>query len=269
MKTLWDPIKETISVLLDQGLGADLDLRDATQAELVTLLNVQRAQMGNPAQVYGPGLSSQLRQAAKGHHLPILDEISEALGLHQFGLDASLWFRPIPEIKNLIRAALKGGVFATINEMVLDETLFSLSGKIKLGLADLAGAHTPVFDFPETRIPVGHDVALRLNMPFDGYVRVLASERGNFFCLNDRLGLETTKIKEGTMDLPELETSSHVSRTTFMVLAATEDAFDVWPEHLDTTSPMKDGELLSLLENFVNLPNSKTSASVRAMVNHA
>lgn len=54
MKTLWDPIKETISVLLDQGLGAGLDLRDATQAELVTLINVQRAKIGNPAQVYAP-----------------------------------------------------------------------------------------------------------------------------------------------------------------------------------------------------------------------
>lgn len=269
MKTLWEPIKKTISVLLEQGLGPDLNLRDATQAELTEILSIQRGKLGNPAQVYTTNLSTQLRQAAKGHHLPILDEISEALGLHQFGLDASLWFRPLEEIEEVMRAAMKGGVFATLNEMVLDDHLFSLSGKVKLGLSDLADAHTPVFEFPETRIPVGYDVTLRLVMPFEGYARVLASERGNFFCMNNRLELPMEQINEGIMDLVPLGTSSHVARTTFIVLAATENAFSEWPDTLDHTTPMKDGELLHRITKFVELPQANTSASVQAMVSHA
>lgn len=275
MITLWEPIKLTIDVLRKEGYADELGLHDSTQSELAMLLNRHRDARKIPARVHVPRLSSDLKEAAKGNHLPLLDEISEALCLNQFGLDSSLWYRPASEIPSLTKSALNGGVLATLSSLPMSQSLLSVHTRIDHGLESLVDEHTPIFEFPETAVTAGNEIVLKLVMPFAGFIRVFASERGNYFLMNEQLGLPMNCIDEDAIYTKPQLTTSHVSRTIFLALAATENFFDRWhseneeffhPSPGNDLRTIRDGQLLQLVTQFAAQAPSDRAISVHSMI---
>jgi|GEM_PF-4233927 hypothetical protein len=198
------------------------------------LVNALRRKRNHGGSLYESNLSMWMKnpEAAPPE---FLNELTVGIGMTELGFDESIWDQDNADILRDVRAALTGGVMATVLRGKLTPSLFELIPPICQGFA-FEEVDQPIFRYktlppiPEFVVGSGALLAAKANLPFDGYLRVYACQDGVFIALNHFLEIPTHQLDAGAHAFREnAPTNSQSARTLVYAFASPNEALSHWP----------------------------------------
>jgi hypothetical protein len=242
---------------------------NANRKTLVDLINAYRAKRKMSGRMYLPNLSTWLNHPEEAPWT-FLPELTDSLGLDSLGFDESIWKFSESEIVKLIKDAIDGGVIARILRHNLNPTLFKVlsTTRVQKGInfSD-SPFQIPKFHLcSEITVVSGDILRTRGVMPFNGFLRVVACENGEFIGLNDFLKISCDMIKSGQHMFGDIPTSAQVARTFIFAFASSEPCFIGWPVRHERKSRLSNGSFLQLVDSVFSARCDELSCSVQSFV---
>jgi len=242
---------------------------NANRKTLVDLINAYRAKRKMSGRMYLPNLSTWLNHPEEAPWT-FLPELTDSLGLDSLGLDESIWKFSESEITGLIKDAIHGGVVARIRRHNLNPALFKVLSTTPVQKG-INFSDTP-FQIPqfhpcsEITVVSGDILQTRGVMPFNGFLRVVACENGEFIGLNNFLKISCDMLKSGQHMFGDIQTSAQVARTFIFAFASAEPCFVGWPIRHERKSRLSNGSFLQLVDSFFSAHRDELSCSIQSFV---
>ena len=234
---------------------------------LAGLIDELRRLRRNPTKMHESNLSTYLRHPNRAP-LGFLAEVTVALGLDYLGFDEKFWYTPIDRLLDVLQLAFTGGVLSTVMGRQLNPHLLEVHPPTDLGLDLYPGERGPhlIPNIPEVVVKVGEALATHSTMPFDGYLRVVAFENGEYIGLNRFLGVPDKLLRLGRYEFNNLPTNGYIARTILFAFATTDFCFHRWPQGHHKMERIGEGGFLELVSELYELEAEDRSVCVKSIV---
>ena len=234
---------------------------------LCDLLNAWRSKRRINVKMYLSNLSTYLNHPDQSP-LGFLAEMTNALGLGDLGFDETLWDLAKDEIVEQIHTALEGGILSRVLLRPVDDSLFKLYQPITKGIdfSEKYLSFPKLHSYPEISVSAGDPLHTSATMPFDGSLRIIALENGEFIGMNAYLNIPSGRLDLGKHEFGQIKTSVHVARTIVFAFASPHFAFSRWPMHHERSTRLTQGVFLGLVRSFFEMSDNERSSSVQSFV---
>ena len=224
-------------------------VKTESQNELLWLYNAARRSL-NLKEIDRASLHNKLKTASPVFRRHLL----VSLGLDELGFGPSLWDKSAQNILTDVKLAIEGGLLSILSSNNTTPSLMSITEFKPQGIKKidpLSRVHTKL---EIEQIVVAEEAGLNIsvNLPFSGFVRVLALEEGDVVGLNEEIGLPTERLDLGVYEeLNVIELTKTVPRTTIFTLASHSPEISHWPADLSPKSAIDVKTAADLARNFV------------------
>ncbi len=240
----------------------------ASKAYLVSILNEGALHLKAGNQTPSNVNQKMARPTRKFLHM-----LNFSLGLDDLGVSTDIWRTEDPvQICNYIKRLQNGSPLRMAAKLTQHRELITLGASQRLGL-EMNEDRTRLEQFfksPEIVIQSGMELQIEVALPFEGFVRIIAYEEGEFFGLNLALGLDAGLLPASEYSkLEQLPLSETVPRTAIMAFASHHDMFEGWPLDNNSTGYRTTQQMLELIGAYSEIPENQRAQRITSFLTRA